>query len=98
MVAIFTFLIVAMILAATWAVFSGLVWVICWLVGWHFSWKIATAIWLGLFLIKWLFGKSDSWPAKVWAHRNRPPCGWKRGDAAGRPGHSDSRGFHLMGT
>lgn len=45
MVAIFTFLIVAMILAATWAVFSGLVWVICW---------------LGLFLIKWLFGKSDS--------------------------------------
>lgn len=60
MVAIFTLLIVAMILAATWAVFSGLVWVICWLVGWHFSWKIATAIWLGLFLIKWLFGKSDS--------------------------------------
>lgn len=38
----------------TWAVFSGASWVICWLVGWKFSLRIATAVWIGCCLVRWM--------------------------------------------
>lgn len=52
--AIVIFLIAAGI---SWAVASGIIWLICWLIGWNFSIKVATAIWLVMMLICGIFSK-----------------------------------------
>lgn len=54
------FVAIALILfgyALSWGVTSGAIWLICKLVGWTFSWKIATAIWVAICAVKFLFDK-----------------------------------------
>ena len=43
------------IMAISWAVTVGLVYLICLCFSWNFSLLIATGIWLGIFLLKQLF-------------------------------------------
>ena len=38
----------------SWAVISGLWWLICMLIGWQFSFSVATAIWIVAMLLKWV--------------------------------------------
>lgn len=38
----------------SWAIISGLWWLICMLIGWQFSFGVSTAIWIGAMLLKWV--------------------------------------------
>lgn len=48
---------VLIVAGISWAVTSGIIWLICWLIGWNFSIKVATAIWLVMMLIHGIFSK-----------------------------------------
>lgn len=43
------------ILAISYLLNAGIVWLIFWLLGWTFTWKYATVIWLVLILLGGLF-------------------------------------------
>lgn len=44
-------------LGISWAVVTGVVWLICWCFSLQFSLLIATGIWAVLILLKFIFGK-----------------------------------------
>lgn len=45
---------IAVAFGFSWAVISGLWWLICKLIGWQFSFGVATAIWIVAMLLKWV--------------------------------------------
>ena len=59
MMALVFILAVVLVLAISWGVTTGAIWLICKLVGWTFSWKIAMAIWIGIVAVKFLFDKGS---------------------------------------
>lgn len=44
---------IAVAFGFSWAVISGLWWLICKLIGWQFSFGVSTAIWIVAMLLKW---------------------------------------------
>lgn len=60
LVFIIAVLYVALMCAISWALTCGLVYLIMLCFGLVFSWKIATGIWLILFLLSCFFGKSST--------------------------------------
>ena len=57
---IFLILVIAIIAAISWAVTCGILWLIALCFGLAFSLKIATGIWLVMFLISTIFNKGSS--------------------------------------
>lgn len=53
---ILTILLWLALCAISWAITSGIIYLITLCFGWTFSWVIATGIWLVMFLLKSVFG------------------------------------------
>lgn len=57
---VFAVLYIALMCAISWALTCGILYLVCLCFTLAFSWKIATGIWLILFLLSCFFGKTSS--------------------------------------
>lgn len=56
---IIALIIIAVLCGISWAIVSGFVWLICLCFGIEFNFLISTGVWLILFLLNLVFGKSS---------------------------------------
>jgi hypothetical protein len=54
LLALASILLIIIAFGFSWAVISGLWWLICKLIGWQFSFGVSTAIWIVAMLLKWV--------------------------------------------
>ena len=47
------------VMALSYGITAGLLWLVCLCLGWPWSWQMALGIWLVLVVLKTAFGRSD---------------------------------------